>query len=203
MKACFIAAAALMLVPAAAAAQVSAADLNLALSQLERAANGLPRPVRSPRLVAAVNWLERRTAATNPSRVSREYVRSLRLAADLLTEQPTREVVNDVTAELEAKVEHCRVLRIGMGGSVLLRVSTRRGPQTVGDWQVLYLLKIYERASAASPATFPSLSSPTETTVEPGRYWLWARDPATGRTGARTLVRVAGQTELKVDLPVP
>ena len=67
----------------------------------------------------------------------------------------------------------------------------------------LYLLKIYERIKGASPAAFPTLSTPTEVRLDPGRYWMWARDPATGRTSDRTLVRVAGQTELPIDLPVP
>ena len=112
-------------------------------------------------------------------------------------------LILDVTSELEAKVEHCRVLGVGMGGSVLIRVNTRRRAQSVGDWQVQYLLKIYEHIAAVTPLTFPRLSTPTETRVEPGRYWVWARDPATGRTTERVLLRVAGQPELAVDLVVP
>ena len=109
----------------------------------------------------------------------------------------------DVTSELEAKVEHCRVLGVGMGGSVLMRVNTRRRAQSVGDWQVQYLLKIYEHLAAATPCDAPRLSTPTETHGEPGRYWVWARDPATGRTTERVLVRVVGQPELAVNLFVP
>jgi hypothetical protein len=112
-------------------------------------------------------------------------------------------VMDDVADELEAKVEHCLQLGIGMGGSVLLNVSTRRGPQTVGDWQVLYLLKVYEYVKGADPTVFPTLSTPTRTALEPGRYWLWARDPSTGRTSERALVRVVGRTELQIDLPIP
>jgi hypothetical protein len=40
----------------------------------------------------------------------------LRSAAALLKGRPSREVVDDVTAELEAKVEHCRTLGVPMGG---------------------------------------------------------------------------------------
>jgi hypothetical protein len=111
--------------------------------------------------------------------------------------------MDDVAADLEAKVEHCRLLGIGMGGSVLLKVNTRRGPQTVGDWQVVYLLKVYEHVKGATPTVFPTLSTPTEAPLEPGRYWLWARDPSTGRTSERALVRVFGRSQLDVDLPVP
>ena len=38
-------------------------------------------------------------------------------------------------------------------------------------------------------------STPTEPRLEPGRYWVWARNPATGRTSERALVRVAGQND--------
>jgi len=90
-----------------------------------------------------------------------------------------------------------------MGGSVLLRVNTRRGSSSVNNWQVFYLLKIYETAAGTSPTTFPTLSAPAETRLEPGRYWIWARDPATGRTSERALVRVSGKQEFRIDLPVP
>jgi len=90
-----------------------------------------------------------------------------------------------------------------MGGSVVLRVNTRRQSQTINNWQVLYLLKIYEGARGTAPTTFPTLSAPAETRLEPGRYWIWARDPATGRTSERALVRVSGKQEFRIDLPVP
>lgn len=204
MNARVIALAALALTfPATGGAQNRAADLAVAVGQLQRAVDSLPAAEKSPRLAQATEWLTRRSATANPADISPEYVRTLQRAASLLTERPSVEILDDVTAELEAKVEHCKTLGTGMGGSVLLQVSTRRGAQTVSDWQVFYLLKIYERVSAASPVTFPNLSTPTETRLDPGRYWLWARDPATGRTSERALVRVAGQTALRVDLPVP
>ena len=204
MKASFIAALAIaILLPASAAGQVRASDLRFALVRLQRAAETLPSALRPPRLVEDAAWLERRTGSTNLADVSEEYLQSLQRAADLLDTHPSRQVIDDIASELEAKVEHCRALGIGMGGSVLLRVNTRRGAQTVNDWQVFYLLKIYERVSAASPAAFPTLSTPAETKLDPGRYWVWARDPATGRTSERTLLSVAGQKEFRVDLPVP
>ena len=91
---------------------------------------------------------------------------------------------------------------IGMGGSIDVAVNTRQGGVAVGSWQVFYLLKIYEYVKDASANTFPRLSTPTEARLDPGRYWLWARDPATGRTSQRALVRIVGQTRLQVDLPV-
>lgn len=186
-----------------ASAQVSRAELNLALGQLRLAVRALPPVAALPRIEAAVTWLSGRAETSNPSDISEEYVRSLRQLAELLRTSRPSEVMDDVAEELEARVEHCRALGIGMGGSVLLDVNTRRGGQTVADWQVLYLLKVYEHVEGASPTVFPTLSTPTQVAVDPGRYWLWARDPLTGRTSERALVRVVGRTRLQVDLPVP
>lgn len=193
-----------MMLPIAAAGQDRTAELRLALRQLQRTVDALPSGIKPPRLVQAVTWLVRNADADRgrAAQISEEYVRTLQRVTHLL-QVPSGAVLDDVTNELEAKVEHCKALGLGMGGSVLLRVSTRRGPQTVSDWQVFYLLKIYERVSGAAPLTFPTLSTPTETNLDPGRYWLWARDPATGRTSEPTLVSVAGRKEFLVDLPVP
>jgi hypothetical protein len=204
MKKCFALAVALMLaLPDVANAQVRRTDLNLALGQLGLAVRTLPPVAALSRIQAAVTWLTGRAETSDPAQVSKEYVRSLEQIAELLRLDRRSAVMDDVAAELEAKVEHCRSLGIGMGGSVQLRVNTRRGPQTVGDWQVVYLLKVYEHVKGATPTVFPSLSTPTEASLEPGRYWLWARDPSTGRTSERALVRVLGRSQLDVDLPVP
>ena len=189
--------------PDVASAQVRRTDLNLAVGQLGLAVRTLPPVAALSRIETAVTWLTERAKTSDPGQVSKEYVRSLEQIAELLRLNRRPDVMDDVAAELEAKVEHCRLLGIGMGGSVLLSVNTRRGPQTVGDWQVVYLLKVYEHVEGATPTVFPSLSSPTEAALEPGRYWLWARDPTTGRTSERALVRVLGRSQLAVDLPVP
>lgn len=203
MQPCLIAAAVLaLMLPQTPTGQSRDAELTRVMAQLQLAVDALRPNLSPPGLAPAVKWLRGRSTQTNEN-VSEEYVRSLQRAAVLLAGNPTSEVIDDVTSELEAKVDHCRTLGIGMGGSVVLRVSTRRGPQTVSDWQVFYLLKIYEHVSTAAPVTFPALSTPTETRLDPGRYWLWARDPSTGRTSERTLIRVAGQTAFQVDLPVP
>ena len=136
-------------------------DLNLAVGQLRLAVRALPPVAALPRIQTAVAWLSDRAATTNPA-CQQEYVRSLQQLAELMTTERRSEVMDDVAEELEAKVEHCRRLGIDMGGSVLLDVNTRRGKQTVGDWQVLYLLKVYEHLKGAAPTVFPSLSSPTQ-----------------------------------------
>ncbi len=189
-------------IPGAASAQVTAADLRNALGQLDLAVRSLPATGVQPRLRTAVDWLTNRVDTTDAAGVSLEYVRSLQRAADLIRLQPSPAALADIADELDAKVEHCRQLGIGMGGSIEVSVSTRQGGVAVGSWQVFYLLKIYEHLKDASANTFPRLSTPTETRLDPGRYWLWARDPATGRISERALVRIVGQTRLQVDLPV-
>jgi hypothetical protein len=189
--------------PGSAGAQVSRAELNLALEQLRLAVRSLPPVAALPRIDAAVTWLSGRAETSNPAEISEKYLRSLQQLAELMRTDRRSVVMDDVAEELEAKVEHCRQLGIGMGGLVQLNVNTRRGPQAVGDWQVLYLLKVFEHAKGTTPIVFPGLSTPTRASLEPGRYWLWARDPSTGRTSERALVRVVGQTELQVDLPIP
>ena len=193
----------LLTFPSVVGAQVRRADLDLALGQLGLAVRSLPPVAALPRIQTAAAWLSERASTTNPAEVSKEYVRSLQLLAELARTDRRSGVMDDVADELEAKVEHCRMLGIGMGGSVRLHVNTRRGPQAVGNWQVFYLLKVYEHVKGAAATVFPGLSSPTQVALEPGRYWLWARDPATGRTSERALVRVLGRSELQIDLPIP
>jgi hypothetical protein len=192
-----------LMFPGLASAQVSRADLNLALGQLQLSARALPPVAAQARIQAAVTWLSDRAATSDPGSISKEYLRSLQQLAEMMRSDRRSAVMDDVAEELEAKVEHCRRLGIGMGGTVLLNVNTRRGPETVGDWQVFYLLKVYEHVKGAAPTVFPALSTPTRTPLEPGRYWLWARDPASGRTSERALVRVVGASQIHVDLPIP
>lgn len=198
----FVALAIVLGTASAAPAQTTRDDLTAALTRLQRAADALEfhRPAK---LVEAIEWLRGSLPRTDPSQVSVAYLQTLRNAATLLESAPSPNLVDDITEELEAKVDHCRTLGIGMGGSVVLRVDTRRGDASVNNWQVFYLLKIYEAAQGTSPTTFLTLSAPAETRLEPGRYWIWARDPATGRTSERALVRVSGKQEFRIDLPVP
>ena len=181
-----------------------APSLDAALTALQRAVSLVTDRRYRPRLESAFLWLDRRRAASDTA-VSDEYIRSLQRIADLLERRRlnlTAALLDDVTQELEAKVDHCRTLGIGMGGSVRLTVNTRRGAQVVPNWQVFYLLK-FDEWLKTPPRTFPRVSSPTDFDVDPGRYWMWARDPATGKAGERVLVDVEKKTEIAVDLPVP
>jgi hypothetical protein len=190
---------------ASAQTQTGALELTAALAELRDAVSALPSSRRSPRLQSAAQWLvdRPRVATVNPADVSDEYVQSLQRAAELLKQQPTPDVIEDITAELEAKVEHCRKVGIGMGGLVTLKVNTQRSGEPVNNWRVQALLKFYERLPGTQPRTFLRASSPTEMALEPGRYWVWAFDPATGRMSERVLVPVTGQKELLFDLDIP
>jgi hypothetical protein len=213
MRVCIAVLVLTLVVPSLLRAQVSAGALTAALSQIrdhvvaeQTVLREKPPPAimqkRWERTRQAVDWLINRANRTNLADVTPAYLQALQRVAEL-TKKASDEQWEDAASELEAKVEHCRRLDIGMGGTILLQINTRRTGGPVGNWQVFYLLKIYEHAAGASPTNFPQLSTPTEAVIEPGRYWIWARDPATGKTSERVLVRVVGQKQLLVDLPVP
>lgn len=183
-------------------------ELKQTLTELRNAALALPSGPARQRIVSAVEWFEQSAAgtagiATKPDEVSPEYTRSLQTATSLLKQHPSEAVLEDIADDLEAKRLHCSELRIGMGGRVVVTVRTPRSGVVVNDWQVHYLLKFYESVSGAQPGTFGRVSSPTVASLDPGRYWIWARDPASGRTSDRVLARVSGAKEIEVDVPVP
>jgi len=112
--------------------------------------------------------------------------------------------VSAIADDLEAKLEHCTRSGGALGGSVAVQVRTLRGAAEIKSWQVFYMPRVFEAATNASPDLFPQLSSPTEDVLVPGRYVMWVRDPATGRVGERTIVKVGeGKKNLALDLPVP
>ena len=112
--------------------------------------------------------------------------------------------VEALAEDLEVKLEHCNQSGGRLGGSVVVRVRTVQGSAESRNWQVFYMPRIFEAAASATPDLFPQLSSPTQETLVPGRYVMWARDPTSTRLGERTVIKVGeGRQELLVDLPVP
>ena len=106
--------------------------------------------------------------------------------------------------DLEVKLEHCVASGGRLGGAVAVRVRTLAGGAEVRNWQVFYLPRVFQAVPSATADLFPQLSSPTDATVVPGRYVIWARDPATTRTSERVVIKVGeGRKELLLDLPVP
>jgi hypothetical protein len=112
--------------------------------------------------------------------------------------------VESVAEDLEIKLEHCVKSGGRLGGSVVVRVRTVQGSAESRNWRVFYMPKVFEAAPNASPDLFLQLSSPTEETLVPGRYVMWARNPVTAQLSERTVVKVGeGRKELLLDLPVP
>ena len=175
------------------------------LADLRSAVVALPSELQSDRLRQAADWLADQPfrPGFNAAEISIEYKQSLLAAAGLLRQLPVREVVDDVTADLEAKVDHCRELGVSMGGQVTVRVNTLRAAAPVSNWRVQALPKLYERVAGTTPRQFLRVSTPTEMALEPGRYWVWAQDPVSGKTSERVLVRVAGKQQLQLDLIIP
>ena len=188
------------------------------VSLLDGAARALPAKLRSKQLLAAIDWMRSRAQVqaqlagrdvreplADPSSladVSDEYLTALQRATEVLRQDPSAAAVEDVARDLEAKVEHCRRLKIGMGGTVLLRVNTRRDGVDVRNLEVQYIPKFFEFVKGATATSFPGASSPVEKPVAPGRYVLWAVSPSTGERSALRRVDVFGQPEIVVDLPV-
>lgn len=114
------------------------------------------------------------------------------------------QVLEALADDLEAKLEHCRASGGKLGGAVAVRVRTVQDGGAVRRWQVLYIPKILEVAPTAAPDLFPQLSSPTDDRLVPGRYLMWAREPFTGQTSERMVLKVGeGRAALDVELPVP
>jgi hypothetical protein len=134
---------------------------------------------------------------------SRDYFLSLQAMADILQTNPEDQILNDIADELEARRDYCVLNKVGMGGSVTVSVHTRNQQTEVPNWQIYYLLKIFERNPAAAPGAFLKWSSPASETVEPGRYWFWAKDPKTNSQSERKLVSLSGAQSVSVDLFVP
>ena len=126
---------------------------------------------------------------------------ALQRATDVLRHEPSAAAVEDVALDLEAKVAHAAG-SIGMGGTVVLRVNTRRDGVDVRNLEVQYIPKFFEFVKGATATSFPGASAPVERPVPPGRYVLWAVSPRTGERSALRRVDVCGQPEVVVDLAV-
>ena len=145
---------------------------------------------------AARRWLRRGSPAATPpkrrrtripawltSRTSTWRRCSARRTCCGMSRPPRRSRTSSL--DLEAKVAHCRRLKIGMGGTVVLRVNTRRDGVDVKNLEVQYIPKFFEFVKGATATSFPGASSPVERPVPPGRYVLWAISPRTGERSAR------------------
>ena len=156
------------------------------------------------RINQVANWyLDQMSRLEWTANYSRDYFLSLQAMADTLQTTPEIQTVKEIAAEMETRRQYCIQNNVGMGGSVKVQVHTRNLRKEVPNWQVYYLLKIFEHNPAAAPGAFLKWSSPTSEIIEPGRYWFWAKDPATNRETDRKLVPLSGAQAVSVDLFVP
>jgi ankyrin repeat protein len=156
------------------------------------------------RINTVANWyLRQLKIARWKANYSRDYFLSLEAMADALQASPEVRIVKEIADELEARREYCVQNNVDMGGAVTVQVHTRNQQKEVPNWQVYYLLRIYESNPAVAPGAFLKWSSPTSEVIEPGRYWFWAKDPATDRESQRKLVPLSGAQTVAVDLYVP
>jgi len=159
--------------------------------------------------LADVNFMIR--GWTAGSKIPPEYSASLRLSLRLLDgafaaeqEGPAFSALQAAADDLHIKAEHCRKSGVGLGGMVTVVIRTLKGSREQRDLQVLYLAKLMEGEKDAQPDQFPKFSSPTRHVLAPGRYVMWAREPQTNMTGARTTVRIGdGNKIVEWDLSVP
>ena len=157
----------------------------------------------SPELRESAQWLLSR-ANESTSGVSEDYVRQIEATARALEGSgDQKEIIEEATADLKAKADHCRKSGIWLGGKVPVAATTRRGDTAVNNWQVFYLPRIFAHAQGVEPNLIPSWTSPARQSIEPGRYHFWAVDPTTGKRSALVVQSIVGRDEVPVLIPLP
>lgn len=126
------------------------------------------------------------------------YVYSLESALREPDQAKAYSMFQDLAADLRIKANHCRATGTGLGGLVNVIVKTQRGDTEVAAWQVYWKPKILEFAKQYRAEAFPKPSSPTSQELAPGRYLMWAQDPATGKRGNEEVVTI-GEGKKAVD----
>ena len=112
---------------------------------------------------------------------------------DAPSDAARRDLLLPIDDDLEDKVAYCR--KHGLSATRQVTVVTKRGAVTeVSGLEVLYLEKFLEHDSRAMPRQFRGFSSPAADELPPGRYLVWAREPApSGKDGPRKEARVSLQ----------
>ena len=191
------------------------------VSQLDGAARALPAKLRSTRLLAAIDWMRGKAHGSGAARRPRRprtaggpdpawptsrtrYMAALQRATDVLRQEPSAAAVEDVALDLEAKVAHCRRLKIGMGGTVVLRVNTRRDGVDVRNLEVQYIPKFFEFVKGGDRDQLPWRElTRREARPRPAATCSGLVSPSVPASGALLRrVDVYGQPEVVVDLPV-
>jgi hypothetical protein len=142
-------------------------------------------------------------------------LRSLRTVADKLrlVEDPAQQQLHcktfdkvreleQIAADLEVKLRHCELTGTSLGGKVKVRVRTRRSGEEAKGWTVHYLSKFAESVGGVDVRRFPLFSSPTEWSLSPGLYVVWATQGDSVASSKSTMT-VLGKDTLDFDLAVP
>jgi hypothetical protein len=107
-----------------------------------------------------------------------------------------------IAEDLSVKRIHCSYE--GLAARQPVRVLTKRqGVTEVKGLEVLYLEKFFEFDEKARPHQFRGFSSPAVDDLVPGRYVVWARDPANPAKRAPRRDARVGKTERDVKAAVP
>ena len=111
--------------------------------------------------------------------------------------------LRDVALDMQLKADNCRNSSDGLGKEIKVKVHTKAGGKEIGGFEVYFVPRgLLDTKNAHD--RFPRQSSPTdETTLNPGRYAMWACRK--GFTGEPVTLSVGGhgQTRIEVDLEVP
>ena len=160
-----------------------------------------PQPLRQAALDATnwVRWLQEATEAWKPASV--DDGRPMRVAIERMVlamrgapnDAARRDLLPPIENDLEDKVAYCR--KHGLSSTSRVTVVTKRGAVAeVSGLEVLFLEKFLENDPRAVPRQFRGFSSPATDELVPGRYVIWAREPAPSRKeGQRKESRVSVQ----------
>jgi hypothetical protein len=168
---------------------------------------GRPGAARALDAVTRLRRLSVKWPAQSPLDYRTNLARSVQNLESLIRAADTSKaaaVTRALAEDLEVKLEHCLKSGGRLGGSVNVQVRTLRRGEEVRHWQVFYLPRVLELLGDQSADRFPQLSSPTNERIVPGRYVMWTSDPASGREGRKTTVKVGeGRQHVTIDLTVP
>lgn len=205
------------LAPATPDAQDTGTNVRQTLRALRQRVDKLNVPSRAA-IFRSLSWLDDNSLGRGP--VNDMMRRSLQADLDSLADAETmsREALNAVTKavadDLAIKVAYCDARSAGMNATVEVSVRTWRGKTQEGSWGVAFItapLAILHRDRAER---FPAFSSPTKLRMAPGRYVIWAQDPADDRVKGRSVEITVGdssptnleglpETRMTVDVLVP
>jgi hypothetical protein len=135
-----------------------------------------------PEAAGDLKWIEANLGIDVPEATARSMEALVEALQRASGSAPLRErVIAAVRDDLAIKVRACR--NSGAGMATVARLVARTWSATeprreVTRWDVHYLLAPLALTGSLPGESFPAFSSPTAVTLPPGRYVLWAQDPA-------------------------